>query len=146
EDVDQVVIGVDLHPDVRIGSHEAGQDGRQRQARRADGDVQPERADWASAQAFQSLDRRIDLPERRTEARDQQSAGFSWRHAAGGPMEKPQPKPRLEAPDGVAQRRGADARIARSIAKTAGLRDCEEGLKLYQVRTHCSTTRTARPD
>lgn len=146
EDVDQVLLGGDLEPDVREGGQEAGHDARQHQARGADGHVQSQRAGRAVAKAVDDVECRLDLVERRPQTLQQAGAGLGQRDAARGAGEQAHGEPALESAHGLAERGRAAAGGAGGVAEAPRAHDGHQRLQVGQVGRHCSVFGTTRVD
>ena len=69
----------------------------------------------------------VDLVEPRAHGAEQALARLGRRHAARGAGQQPQPEPRLEPADGVAERRLGDAELRRGPGEAPLPRHGEEG-------------------
>ncbi len=116
--------------------------GRTRRAA-TDRHVQPQRACRPIAEAVDHIQRRLDLPQRRTEPIEKPRACFGRRDAARGAVEQPDAELGFEPAHGFAEARGAAAVGPRRLAKAARARHRYERREVAEVRRHCSPSRTA---
>ena len=132
-DVGQAVVDDDLHLDVGIVRQEALQSGPEDRIGRVLGGGDPDGAGRLVAQRAQGRQLGVDLVEPWAHASQQAFARLGGRHAARGPAQQPQPEPRLEPANGVAERRLGHAELGRGPREAPLPRHGEEGQQVVEA-------------
>ena len=149
-DVDEAFVDHHFQSDVRIGGEERRHQGRQHQARRADGDVQPQRACRTVTEAIDLVERRFHLAQRGPQPMKQSRARFGGHDAARAAVEQPNPQAGFQPAQGLAEAGRADALAARRLPEASGARHRHENRQIGHVirhrNRHCSDFRTTRAD
>ncbi len=84
-----------------------------------------------------------DLRQGRRQLVQQPRSGLGQRHAAGGAVQQSHPQPRLQVPQGLAERRGGDPALQGRAPEAALPGDRREGVEIVELQAgHCAKFRT----
>jgi hypothetical protein len=138
DQVDEAVVGHQVHADRWIGAHEVGQDRPQGDDHGRVGTGEPQRADRHVALLAHVVGGGVDFGQRRRHAGQQGGAGFGQSHPARRPLQQAHAKPVFQMAHGLRDGRGADPERCGSSRESAKLRHAREGRQGGQgIRVDC---------